>query len=203
METLRIKRLTLDATLPTRASPGSVGYDLYSMENMKINACERGIVSTGICATIPNGVDRRIAPRSGLSVKHGIQTGAGVIDPDYTGELKVILFNHGSESFEIKQGDRIAQLILDKSIKQLEEEIRWLYDIESGENTVDFDKIFTDELNELIMIASHNLDRFTELLEKPLDKINYMILAKIFLFSEITDYINRGTKVPDISYVSS
>ena len=97
METLRIKRLTLEATLPTRASPGSVGYDLYSMENMTINACERGIVSTGICATIPQGVYGRIAPRSGLSVKHGIQTGAGVIDPDYTGELKVILFNHGSE----------------------------------------------------------------------------------------------------------
>ena len=53
METLRIKRITLDATLPTRASPGSVGYDLYSIENMTINACERGIVSTGICATIP------------------------------------------------------------------------------------------------------------------------------------------------------
>ena len=103
METLRIKRLTLEATLPTRASPGSVGYDLYSIENMTINACERGIVSTGICATIPHGVYGRIAPRSGLSVKHGIQTGAGVIDPDYTGELKVILFNHGSEPFEIKQ----------------------------------------------------------------------------------------------------
>ena len=78
METLRIKRLTLEATLPTRASPGSVGYDLYSMENMTINACERGIVSTGICATIPQGVYGRIAPRSGLSVKHGIQTGAGL-----------------------------------------------------------------------------------------------------------------------------
>jgi dUTP pyrophosphatase len=133
METLRIKRLTLEATLPTRASPGSVGYDLYSMENMKINACERGIVSTGICATIPHGVYGRIAPRSGLSVKHGIQTGAGVIDPDYTGELKVILFNHGSESFEIKQGDRIAQLILEKCETPLIEEVDELKETKRGE----------------------------------------------------------------------
>ena len=117
METLRIKRLTLEATLPKRTSPGSVGYDLYSIENMTINACERGIVSTGICATIP----------------HGVQTGAGVIDPDYTGELKVILFNHGSEPFEIKQGDRIAQLILEKCETPLIEEVDELKETKRGE----------------------------------------------------------------------
>jgi dUTP pyrophosphatase len=108
---LLIKKLSPDAIVPTRASPGSVGYDLYSTETMSIGAHERGIVSTGIATTIPMGVYGRIAPRSGLAVKHGIQTGAGVIDPDYTGELKVILFNHGTEKFDIKQGDRIAQLI--------------------------------------------------------------------------------------------
>ena len=111
---LLIKRLSNNAIIPTRASPGSVGYDLYSTIDMYIPPMERGIVNTGIAATIPLGVYGRIAPRSGLAVKHGIQTGAGVIDPDYTGELKVILFNHGHETFHIKPGDKIAQLIVER-----------------------------------------------------------------------------------------
>jgi len=81
-ETLQIKRLTLDATLPTRASPGSVGYDLYSLHDTVIQPGSRDIVSTGICATIPLGCYGRIAPRSGLTVRYGIHVGAGVIDPD-------------------------------------------------------------------------------------------------------------------------
>ena len=83
----------------------------------------REIISTGICATIPLGCYGRIAPRSGLSIKYGIHVGAGVIDPDYTGELKVCLFNLGSVSFEIKKGDRIAQLILEKCLTPLIDEV--------------------------------------------------------------------------------
>jgi dUTP pyrophosphatase len=78
------------------------------------------------------GVYGRIAPRSGLAVKHGVQTGAGVIDPDYTGELKVILFNHGSEKFEIKKGDRIAQLILEKCETPLIDEVEEIKDTQRG-----------------------------------------------------------------------
>jgi|TARA_B100000287_G_scaffold63808_1_gene55364 dUTP pyrophosphatase len=122
-ETLQIKRLTLDATLPTRASPGSVGYDLYSLNDLVIQPNSRDIVSTGVCATIPLGCYGRIAPRSGLTVKYGIHVGAGVIDPDYTGELKVCLFNLGSVPFEIKQGERIAQLILEKCSTPLIQEV--------------------------------------------------------------------------------
>jgi dUTP pyrophosphatase len=129
---LLIKKLSPNAITPTRASPGSVGYDLYSTETMSINARERGIVSTGIATTIPMGVYGRIAPRSGLAVKHGIQTGAGVIDPDYTGELKVILFNHGTERFDVKQGDRIAQLILEKCETPLIEEVSEIKDTQRG-----------------------------------------------------------------------
>jgi dUTP pyrophosphatase len=73
---------------------------------------ERMLVSTGIAVVLPKGVYGRVAPRSGLAVKHGIQVGAGVIDPDYTGEVKVVLFNHGEKDFEVKKGDRIAQLVL-------------------------------------------------------------------------------------------
>jgi len=125
-ETLQIKRLTLDATLPTRASPGSVGYDLYSLNDLVIQPNSRDIVSTGVCATIPLGCYGRIAPRSGLTVKYGIHVGAGVIDPDYTGELKVCLFNLGSVPFEIKQGERIAQLILEKCSTPLIQEVNEL-----------------------------------------------------------------------------
>ena len=121
--TLQIKRLTLDAILPTRASPGSVGYDLYSLNDMVLEPSSREIVSTGICATVPSGCYGRIATRSGLSVKYGIHVGAGVIDPDYTGELKVNLFNLGTIPYEIKQGERIAQLILEKCMTPFVQEV--------------------------------------------------------------------------------
>ena len=133
-ETLQIKRLTLDATLPTRASPGSVGYDLYSLNDLVIQPNSRDIVSTGVCATIPYGCYGRIAPRSGLTVKYGIHVGAGVIDPDYTGELKVCLFNLGSVPFEIKQGERIAQLILEKCSTPLIQEVNELQSVLFNKN---------------------------------------------------------------------
>ena len=129
---LLIKKLSDDAIIPTRASPGSVGYDLYSTIDMFIPPLERGIVSTGIAATIPMGCYGRIAPRSGLAVKFGIQTGACVIDPDYTGELKVILFNQGGQQFEIKKGDKIAQLIMEKCELPPIEEVLEIDDTERG-----------------------------------------------------------------------
>jgi len=112
---LGIKKLTYDAIIPTRGSDGSVGYDLYSVVDTVV-PCQAGnaLVGTGIAVRIPDGCYGRVAPRSGLAVKHCIQVGAGVIDPDYTGEIKVVLFNHGTEDFEIKKGDRIAQLILER-----------------------------------------------------------------------------------------
>lgn len=112
MAPLGVKKLCYDAHLPTRGSDGAVGYDLYSSEDA-IVPCQAGraLVSTGIALSIPDGLYGRVAPRSGLAVKHCINVGAGVIDPDYTGEVKVVLFNHGTEDFEIKKGERIAQLI--------------------------------------------------------------------------------------------
>lgn len=111
---LGVKKLVPDSIIPTRGSDGAVGYDIYSNENCVISSDDRWAVSTGISIVLPEGVYGRVAPRSGLSVKHGIHTGAGVIDPDYTGEIKVVLFNLGHEDFKIKKGDRIAQLILER-----------------------------------------------------------------------------------------
>lgn len=104
------------ATVPTKGSALAAGYDLYSSEEASIPAQGQGIVATDISIIVPIGTYGRVAPRSGLAVKHGISTGAGVIDADYRGEVKIVLFNHSTKDFEIKAGDRIAQLILEKII---------------------------------------------------------------------------------------
>ena len=129
---LRVKRLTSEAVLPSRGSGGAVGYDLYSTDELIIGRGQRGLISTGIAIVLPNGVYGRVAPRSGLTVKNGIQVGAGVIDPDYTGEVKVVLFNHGDKDFEVRKGDRIAQLILERCETPQVEEIGLLLETERG-----------------------------------------------------------------------
>lgn len=112
---LRVKKIHPDAELPSRATIGSAGYDLTSVESHVILPGHRAVVSTGLVLEIPENTYGRVAPRSGLAVKHGIQVGAGVIDSDYRGEVKVVLFNHDvNKTFVIKPGYRIAQLILEK-----------------------------------------------------------------------------------------
>ena len=112
---LRVKKLETTAKLPIRATPGSAGYDLSSVDSKTIAPGHRDLVATGLSISIPSGTYGRIAPRSGLAVRNGIQVGAGVIDSDYTGEVKVVLFNCDSVNpLVIKSGDRIAQLILEK-----------------------------------------------------------------------------------------
>jgi dUTP pyrophosphatase len=114
MDALRVKRLNDAATLPSRGTPGAVGYDLACIEDFELGTQSHILVSTGIGFQLPNGVYGRVAPRSGLTVKHGIHIGAGVIDPDYIGEVKVAMFNLGLHPVEFKKGDRIAQLILER-----------------------------------------------------------------------------------------
>jgi dUTP pyrophosphatase len=130
---LGVKKLTYDAIVPTRGSDGAVGYDLYSSEDAVV-PCQAGraLVGTGITVVLPQGVYGRVAPRSGLAVKHCINVGAGVIDPDYTGEIKVVLFNHGDKDFEVKKGDRIAQLVLERCETPPIEEISIVEDTERG-----------------------------------------------------------------------
>lgn len=111
---MEVARLKSAAIIPTIATSGSAGYDLSAIQDDIIVPGQRKLLPIGIAVKLPPGVYGRIAPRSGLAVKKGIQVGAGVIDPDYTGEIHVLLFNHGAETFEVKAGDRIAQLILEK-----------------------------------------------------------------------------------------
>ncbi|KAA8537640.1 hypothetical protein F0562_027248 [Nyssa sinensis] len=111
---LRVKKLSEKAVLPSRASPLSAGYDLSSATETKVPARGKALIPTDLSIATPVGTYARIAPRSGLTWKHSIDVGAGVIDADYRGPVGVILFNHSDSAFEVKVGDRVAQLIIEK-----------------------------------------------------------------------------------------
>ena len=111
---LRVKLLSAKGVLPVKSTTLAAGYDLSSAQQLTIPVNGRALVQTDISLSVPKGTYGRIAPRSGLAVKHGITTGAGVIDADYTGPIGIVLFNHGDQDFQIKEGDRIAQLILEQ-----------------------------------------------------------------------------------------
>lgn len=111
---LRIKKLSEHGRAPERGSKGAAGYDLFSAVEVTIPAKGKALVATDISLAIPDGHYGRVAPRSGLAHKHFLDVGAGVIDSDYRGPLGVILFNFGEAPFEVKRGDRIAQLILER-----------------------------------------------------------------------------------------
>ena len=110
---LLVKKLVAHAIAPMRATEGSAGYDLSSAIDAVIPPNGRLAVSTGIAIGLPEGTYGRVAPRSGLAYKFGIDVFAGVIDQDYRGEVKAILYNSGDQPFVIKTGDRICQLILE------------------------------------------------------------------------------------------
>ena len=101
-------------TLPAYATDGAAGMDVLSAENVTLVPGERWPVATGLAVAIPHGYEIQVRPRSGLALKHGIgvPNAPGTIDSDYRGELKVILINHGTSAFEVRRGDRIAQLVL-------------------------------------------------------------------------------------------
>ena len=110
---LLVKKINQNAQLPKRGSVCAAGYDVCSSENMTIKPQCIGIVPTGLQIAVADGHYGRLASRSGLYTKHLISVGAGVIDSDYRGELKVVLHNFGNADFEVKVGDRIAQLIIE------------------------------------------------------------------------------------------
>lgn len=112
---LSVQILHPDGRLPQRQTPYSAGYDIYAAEGIVIPAADQALVGTGIAIQMPSytNIYGQIAPRSSLAVKHRIHVGAGVIDADYRGEVKVLLVNmHPTEAFHVKKGMRIAQLVL-------------------------------------------------------------------------------------------
>ena len=111
---LKVKRLSEHAKIPVRSSDKAAGLDLFAAENKIVEAHSRNVISTDLAILLPEGSYGRIAPRSGLALRNFIDIGAGVIDRDYTGNIKVILLNHSNTNFIVSRGDRIAQLIIEK-----------------------------------------------------------------------------------------
>lgn len=172
---LEVKRLFTDANLPYKGSGRAAGYDLcahsYAFivdgkvgETVKLDedtvlvipANSRCIVKTGIAVAVPEGCYGRVAPRSGLALKKGIDIGAGVIDEDYRGEVGVILFNFNSEPFTVWKGDRIAQFICERIVYPELEEVEELNGTErgvggfgstgSGSNRLYPDRLYPDQI---------------------------------------------------------
>lgn len=114
---IKIKLLSELGKIPTKGTDFSAGYDLYAAENGEIDPLKRCLIKTNISIAIPKGYYGRIAPRSGLAYKNGIDVMAGVIDSDYRGDVGVILYNSGIEVFSFNRGDRIAQLVIEKCHK--------------------------------------------------------------------------------------
>jgi dUTPase len=159
-----VKRLSPSAVIPTRGSQFAAGYDISSSENVIVPARGQAMIKTGIAVAIPYGTYFRIAPRSGLASKFKIDVMAGVVDyvcilrccklelnvlcflmlmkrvlnicllQDYRGEVRVILINHGDENFGVKEGDRIAQGILEQIVLQTIEEVEELPETDRGTN---------------------------------------------------------------------
>src|SRR5919107_1597715 len=112
-EQIHFKRLHPEARLPTRGSASAAGLDLYAVERLTLEPGARAAVRTGVAVAIPQGFYGRVAPRSGLAVRHGVDVLAGVIDSDYRGEILCALVNHGREPFQIEPGARVAQLVVE------------------------------------------------------------------------------------------
>ncbi|XP_031704114.1 deoxyuridine 5'-triphosphate nucleotidohydrolase, mitochondrial isoform X1 [Anarrhichthys ocellatus] len=111
---LRFAKLSEYATTPTRGSTKAAGYDLYSAYDYTIGPMDKAMVKTDIQIAVPHGCYGRVAPRSGLAAKHFIDVGAGVVDEDYRGNVGVVLFNFSKASFDVKKGDRVAQLVCER-----------------------------------------------------------------------------------------
>jgi len=111
---LPIRRLRTGAVLPSRAYPGDAGLDLTAVESAELAAGEGATIGTGLAIALPEGYAGLVLPRSGLAAKHGIGVlnAPGLIDTGYRGEVRVILHNHGAQTFRVDAGMRIAQLVV-------------------------------------------------------------------------------------------
>ena len=111
---IEIQLISSNAKIPSQKHVSDIGYDISASDNVTLKSNEVTLVSTGIAINLPQQCAGFVLPRSGLSTKHKITliNSPGLIDPGYTGELLVPLINHGDDDYEIKAGDRIAQLVL-------------------------------------------------------------------------------------------
>ena len=136
MTKIQIKKLSNSVSIPKYETPGSSGMDVaaHIEDNIIINPGEKALVSTGLSISIPAGYEVQIRPRSGLAAKKSITVlnSPGTIDADYRGEIKVILINLGKEKFVVKNGERIAQMVVCPVIQASLDEVKELSDTARG-----------------------------------------------------------------------
>jgi dUTP pyrophosphatase len=133
---IELKRLPHGGGLPTPAyaTDGAAGLDIVAAEELTLAPGQRHAVATGFAIAIPPGYEVQVRPRSGLALKHGITclNTPGTIDEDYRGEVKVILANLGSEPFDVRRGERIAQLVPAPVLKTRFREVEQLSETNRG-----------------------------------------------------------------------
>jgi len=127
IDTLRFKQLDPRAVLPQRGSARSAGLDICSIEDLEIGPRQRVAARTGLAVAIPPGFYGRVAPRSGLAAKNGLDVLAGVIDSDYRGEVRCLLYNTSDETIILPAGNKICQLLVEQIIMP---EAVWATDLE-------------------------------------------------------------------------
>lgn len=136
MTKILIKKLSKTAIIPKYETQGASGVDISANinEDLTLATNKSILVPTGIAVSIPQGFEIQIRPRSGLAAKKGISVlnTPGTIDADYRGEIKVILINHGNEPFIIRNGDRIAQMVVCPIVQAKFEQVDELSDTERG-----------------------------------------------------------------------
>ncbi|MBI2450617.1 MAG: dUTP diphosphatase [Candidatus Nealsonbacteria bacterium] len=129
---IRIQKIDPSAKVPVFAYEGDAGMDIFSCEDCKIEPFEKKAISTGLKIAVPAGFAGFIWDKSGLALNNSLKTMAGVLDSGYRGELKIILMNLGKEPYEVKKGQKVAQLIIKKIEKpEIIEDV--LDDTERGE----------------------------------------------------------------------
>lgn len=132
--TLKFKRIHPDAVLPAYAHPSDAGMDIRSVADMTVPARGRALVPTGLVVLLPPLYEAQVRPRSGLALKHGITVlnTPGTIDSGYRGEIGVILFNSSDVDFQIKKGDRVAQVVIAPVIQPVIEEAQEIDETDRG-----------------------------------------------------------------------
>ena len=136
MVKVKIKKLKSEVNIPTYKTEGSSGLDLMAFidSSITIRPNSSELIPTGISVAIPEDTEIQIRPRSGLAAKSNISVlnTPGTVDSDYRGEIKIILFNHGTNDFVVNRGDRIAQMVLMPVLKASFEEVENLPDTIRG-----------------------------------------------------------------------
>ncbi len=132
---IKIKKVHPEAIIPHYVHEGDAGMDVYSIEECTLNSQEIKLVKTGLAFEIPKGYEIQVRPKSGLALKHGITltNSPGTLDSGYRGELGVILQNEGKNTYEVKKGEKIAQIVLAKYEEAEIEEVNEISETSRGD----------------------------------------------------------------------